>query len=793
MIRIYDSKTDDFFNNGLGILKDFKTSPQIVEALNGNFELEFDYARNGQYSEYLVVDNIIKAPYDGTEQLFRIKRVKPSLKKINIYAVHIFYDLADNFLTDVSPTNKSAVNAIAWLLEHTMFDHKFKVTGDDSDINTARYVRKNPIEAILGADNSILNRWGGDIERDNFNIIYHRERGNDNGVYLKQGKNIKEIEISIDFSTVVTRVVPQGANELLLPEYSVDSPLINTYRNPIVKKYEFSDISEDDTTTKEEAYKKLREAANKLFSESNIDKPTISVSVDWLDLTKTEKYKEYTNLERVSLGDYVTVKALGYEYKIRIIKVTYDCILDRFVSFEIGEAKADYVSNTQKSIASEIQKSSSSLIEQAKQAATSLINNGFGGNVRVYNDRIYIMDTNDESTAKKVWQWNLNGFGFSKNGIEGPYETAITMDGSIVANFITSGKLSTDRIEGFKELLLTVNSNKKEVDTLKSSIKLFTVEFLSDSISIPVSYEKKVLNDFSYEFFYYPYFKGQNVTPNSITIQEIDNIKTKYDDQKVTISIPSGTILKESNYLKIIFKYIDEDQVEYTYEKNIQLNLSIAGSPGKNGEPGTPGKNGENGASTYCHIKYSEDNKTFSGNEGKDPARFKGVYFDDNPEDSDNFDDYVWTDTQIIEEVETLKQSTAELLVKSNSVDISISEAKNQLSNLNNQLSNLSGAISSMNFSFRTEGLHIGNPDNSINSLLDNTGVKVYNSTKLISIINKNGAGFDNLIVTKSLQFQNLKAYKRTIDTKRKKGREVISFFWQENLISSLEDLEKDD
>ena len=254
-------------------------------------------------------------------------------------------------------------------------------------------------------------------------------------------------------------MIPQGANELLLPEIYVDSPLINTYRNPIVAKCEFSDIAVDDNTTEEQAYELLREAAQKLFSDSGIDKPTISVKVNWLELSKTEEYKNYSNLESVRLGDTVTVQALGYEYKIRVIKVVYDCLLNTYTSFEIGDPKADFVGNTVDNIAAQIQQSSSSILQQAKQMATALINNGFGGHVRIYPDRILIMDTEDEATAKNVWQWNLNGFGHSSTGVNGDYGTAITIDGQIVADRITTGTMDVQRINGLASTLGEINTS----------------------------------------------------------------------------------------------------------------------------------------------------------------------------------------------------------------------------------------------------------------------------------------------------------------------------------------------
>jgi hypothetical protein len=57
------------------------------------------------------------------------------------------------------------------------------------------------------------------------------------------------------------------------------------------------------------------------------------------------------------------------------------------------------------------------------------------------------MDTEDPATATKVWRWNINGLGYSKAGINGPYGLAMTMDGAIVANFITTGVLDAALIK----------------------------------------------------------------------------------------------------------------------------------------------------------------------------------------------------------------------------------------------------------------------------------------------------------------------------------------------------------
>lgn len=619
MIRIYKNDCEDFNNNGLGILTDFKTSPKIKESLNSSFELNFDYALKGKNAEYLVVDNVIKAPYDSSYQLFRIKKVKPSLTKISVYAVHIFYDLSENFLSDVAPTNKSGVNAISWMLDNAMFPTTFSVTGDLIPDNSARYVRKNLVEAILGADNCVVKRWGGEIERDNYNIILHNQRGEDKGVYIKQGKNIKEIEISIDFTSVVTRVIPQGANELLLPEYQIDSPLINTYRNPIVAKYEFSDISVDENTTEEQAFEKLREVTNELFSKEGIDKPKISVKVDWLELSKTEEYRyKYSNFESVRLGDTVRVQALGYEYKIRVITIEYDCLLKRYTSFEIGDPKADYVAKQSTAVEMEIQKSSSSLLERAKQAATSLINNGFGGHVRIYPDKILIMDTEDEATAVNVWQWNLNGFAHSSTGVNGNYGLAMTIDGQIVADRITTGTMDVQRINGLASELGKINtaieinqnnitayvtSTKKDIEDLSNSLEMFSVDLSQYNLVISSDSNNKPYSNTSYTIDYYGYFKGKKIIPNVTINNSQSGVIVSDINGKLNFEVKNSISIENKNFVyEILFEYINEETT-YSLIKKVSLALALRGNDGIQGADGT---------SSYFHIKWSENGKHFS-------------------------------------------------------------------------------------------------------------------------------------------------------------------------------------
>lgn len=447
MICLYDSKETNFNHNGLVVLEPILCD--ITEELNGMYELELEHSIDDKGKwQLLLEDNIIKA--DG--QLFRIYRKKKNLTKIHVNARHIFYDLLDNFLEDVRPTDLNGAGALNWMLSNTQYPHGFNSTSDISTINTAYFVRLNPVEAIFSED-GILGRWKGELVRDNFTIKLLGERGLDRGVHIAHGKNIKGIEEELNMDTVITRLMPLGYDGLLLPEKYIDSPLINNYSVPKIRKVEFSSIKIDEQNGINEsaAIELLRSTANNWMQINKCDIPFVNYKVDFIELSKTEEYKDYAGLERVYLGDIVTIKhkKLGFDLKSKCIKYKKDIINDKYKEIELGNFKENIGSSTNKAlkeISQTIEENKSSL-KKAIDNATNLLTTALGGYVIKRNGEILIMDTEDPNTAEKVWRWNLNGLGYSKTGINGPYGLAITMDGAIVADFMTTGSLDANLLK----------------------------------------------------------------------------------------------------------------------------------------------------------------------------------------------------------------------------------------------------------------------------------------------------------------------------------------------------------
>lgn len=476
MIRIYEKSETNFEHNGYGILKDVLTCT-CTEVLNGQYDLELEYPINGALIEYLVEENIIKAPVgnpSGEDQLFRIKLISKQLKRIKVYATHIFYDLSDNFLVDVSPTDKNGDAALKWMLQRTVYANDFSCSSDIQKVSSARYVRKNFVASILGDDNSFINRWGGELHRNNKHFAMNTNKGQDRGVQIRYGKNMKEITWDIDITGVVTRIYPQGFDGLLLPELFIDSPLIENYIHPKIQKIEFSEIQidEENGITQEMALENLRQATYDQYNQG-IDKPVITIQVDFLELSKTEEYKKlYKSMEKIYLGDFVTaiVPHLNLNERLKVISTTYDVLAKKYTEFELSNSdtkKGNFINNTN-ALIKKLEQIDVDVLNNAKQNATSQIVNAMGGYVYKTRNELFIMDNENPVEAEKVWRWNINGLGYSSTGISGPYGIAVTADGKIVADFITAGQMSIERIVGLAD---TLHSLQLDIEGFKFDIQ----------------------------------------------------------------------------------------------------------------------------------------------------------------------------------------------------------------------------------------------------------------------------------------------------------------------------------
>ncbi|MEC2933873.1 phage tail spike protein, partial [Bacillus cereus] len=254
---------------------------------------------------------------------------------------------------------------------------------------------------------------------------------------------------------------------------------------------------DEDAVPLEEAYRLLRQAAKDMFAIQKVDQPKANYNVKFQELSQTEEYKDYKHLQSVYMADTVTVEHQedGIDIKAKVIAYKYDPIKKEYLDITIGNFKESFtdVSGRVDLVQEELSNMPGSILDAAKANATSLINSGFGGHVRIYPDRILIMDTKDEKSAKKVWQWNLNGLGYSSTGVNGPYGTAITNDGRIVADFITAGTLSGNLVQGgeITGSTLKTSNSANFVNISKQFIRLYE----SSKVRAFIGYYKNSRNE----------------------------------------------------------------------------------------------------------------------------------------------------------------------------------------------------------------------------------------------------------------------------------------------------------
>lgn len=507
MITLYKPNETDFTHNGIGALDKNIYNATVEEELNGLFLFSFSYPLFAPRGLEIEGMSIIKVPTPDGEQLFRVAAPKVSMGEITAQCYHIFYDLTENLIEDIFAETTNGNGAMNRMSAGCQYKHPFQFYSDVPKIASARIVRKNPVEALLDSsqDNSFVNRWGGELKRDNFDVKMLQNRGMDRGVVIRHKKDLLGYEGNVDWKSPITRIMPQGFDGLFLPEKYVDSPLINKYPHPKIKVVEFKHIKaaigenadDEDAVPLEEAYRLLRQAAKDMFAIQKVDQPKANYNVKFQELSQTEEYKDYKHLQSVYMADTVTVEHQedGIDIKAKVIAYKYNPIKKEYLDITIGNFKESFtdVSGRVDLVQEELSNMPSSILDAAKANATSLINSGFGGHVRIYPDRILIMDTKDEKSAKKVWQWNLNGLGYSSTGVNGPYGTAITSDGRIVADFITAGILSGNLVQGgeITGSTLKTSNSANFVNISKQFIRLYE----SSKVRAFIGYYKNSRNE----------------------------------------------------------------------------------------------------------------------------------------------------------------------------------------------------------------------------------------------------------------------------------------------------------
>ena len=468
---LFPSTATEFTTQGLGALSD-AISCIVTEERNGLYELEMQYPQSGiHFSEIQnrCIIYAIPSPYREA-QPFRVYRITRPINGIaTIYAQHISYDLAG---IPVNPfTAGSAAEALSGMASHAAVESPFSFWTDKSTTANFSVLVPSASRSVLGGvEGSILDVYGGEYLFDKFLVRLYNQRGNDNGVVIRYGKNLTDVEQDANISSVATGVLPYwvGAEGELVQGNIVN--VDGTFDFVCIMTIDFSSDFENQPTASE-----LETRAMQYIKSNKIGVPSVSISVSFVQLEQTEEYKDLALLEKCDLCDTVTVQfeALGINAKAEIVRIITDVLLERYESVEVGDIR----SNIAYTIADQQQKiekaPTTSAMQKAINNATNWLTSADGYVIAVKDDNgtwkeILFLDTPSAETAKNVLRINTNGIGFSTNGVNGPYRNAWTIDGNLVADFITTGTLNAALAKIINIDASNINTGTLNADLIKA-------------------------------------------------------------------------------------------------------------------------------------------------------------------------------------------------------------------------------------------------------------------------------------------------------------------------------------
>ena len=453
---LYEANELTFTSNGIGTLTEC-TSCVVTEERNGIYECEFTVLCSDKHYPDIDLGKIILVPHDDSKDLqpFVIYRAsKPMDGAVTFNAHHVSYGLNNVIL---KPFTASGVSDVFDKLgTEALTANPF--TYWTSKTTSGSFSVKVPTSAraiLAGQEGSVLDIFGGgEYEFDRYTVKLRQNRGADNGVTIRYGKNLTNFEEESDASDIYDGVVPYWYEEST-GTVVYGSVIRGTGRTgDMIIPYDMSTDFDTQPTAAQ-----LNAAALAYLDGHAPWNPSNNIEVDFVALWQTDEYKDIAALERVKLCDTVTVyfPQIGASVTEQVISVEYDTLRERYSKIELGRPKASFAQTivrlAENFTTAAIEQTTSDL-EQAIDDATTLITGGSGGHVVIQRDadgkpqEILIMDTEDTLTAQNVLRINVNGIGFSSTGYSGTYTTAWTLDGGFVADFITSGYLSCNRIKG---------------------------------------------------------------------------------------------------------------------------------------------------------------------------------------------------------------------------------------------------------------------------------------------------------------------------------------------------------
>ena len=443
---LFPSTATAFTSHGLGALSDC-SSAVVEEERNGSFDLTFTVPITGRHFDEIEDRSLVLAkpnPY-AAPQPFRVYRQsKPINGLVTFYAHHISYDLDGIPVAPFSAT--TAAQAIQLIKQKSLVQNSFTFSTTLQRNGSMTVKVPTVVRGLLGGSRgSLIDVYGGEFEFNGYQVRLLQARGENRGVKFRYGKNLVDLKQERNIEAVYTAVLPYWSSERdgLVQGSIRQAP--GTFNFVRVFPLDLTDEFEGKPTVAQ-----LNDAGDAYITRNKISTPKVSLSVSIVPPGSMG----LGSLEEVHPWDTVLVQfeRLGVDAEAQVVSYKFDVLTERYLSLELGDRRSS-IADTIVELAKEAGLApTTTAMQQAIKNATDLITGVSGGSVAWGFDsnglpiELFFMDTNSIATAVNVLRINRNGIGFSTNGVNGPFETAWTIDGGFYAKWIVAGTIVADKI-----------------------------------------------------------------------------------------------------------------------------------------------------------------------------------------------------------------------------------------------------------------------------------------------------------------------------------------------------------
>ena len=444
MIRVYDATERLFNHNGIKALHPLFA--EITKIDNGDYYIELEDTLENL--EYYQKGLIIRASTPWGNQGFRCDNPIIKNNRVTCKAWHLTYDAKNYLIKDSYAVDKNCNDALNYFNDNTDITSPFDVSSDITEISSTRVVRQtlfNVFERFISAD-----KYGGHWVRDNFSFGIKASVGQDRGVVLAYQKNISDIEVSENWDNVCTKILP----------YTTDGDVAIELDETYVELSEdLYDIPYSQTVKFENIYKKEDFATREEFLTAT--KEWLKAQADaYLDVNKVPlvNYSVSAEISNVSdIGDLIYVKhpKVNVNITTNVISIKYDVLKGKYTKIEFGNFKKE-IKNFRQEIVEEVGKDTNTkvnetknLLEQELSDATDKINSVLGNSYVIYDgNEILVVDRLPKESSTYCLKINSAGIGFSNTGIQGQFNSAWTINGTLDMQQINVINLTASLIKG---------------------------------------------------------------------------------------------------------------------------------------------------------------------------------------------------------------------------------------------------------------------------------------------------------------------------------------------------------